>query len=201
MSRQAPPEPRRPGRPPSETARRKALQAAHEILLAEGLGRLTMDAVAQRSGVGKPTLYRHWGNALEMAMAALMLDADTAPGGATLQAQLRALVAAFGAGRGRQIAQALAAADPQTEIARAFRNQVIWKSREAGRRLIGTGVAADEAEVLLDMIYGPLFYRLLAGHLPLDRDFADRLATLAERLVGNENGPAAGAGPSGQVPA
>ena len=185
MSRQAPPENRRPGRPPSLAARKKALQAAHEILLAEGLGRLTMDAVAQRSGVGKPTLYRHWANALEMAMAALMLDADTGPAGTTLQAQLRALVAAFGAGRGRQIAQALAAADPETEIARAFRNQVIWKSREAGRRLIGETVAAGEVEVLLDMIYGPLFYRLLAGHLPLDRDFADRLAALAGRVIGD----------------
>lgn len=168
----------------SQASRLKALDAARSLLMADGLGRLTMDAVAQRSGVGKPTLYRHWANALELAMAALMMDADTAPGGATLQAQLRALVAAFGAGRGRQIAQALAAADPETEIARAFRNQVIWKSREVGRRLIGGRVAAEEVEVLLDMIYGPLFYRLLAGHMPLDRDFADRLAALAGRVIG-----------------
>lgn len=186
------PEARRPGRPPSAAARLKALRAAQALLLSEGLGRLTMDAVAARSGVGKPTLYRHWANALELAMAALMLDADTAPGGATLQAQLRALVAAFGAGRGRQIAQALAAADPETEIARAFRNQVIWKSREAGRRLVGERVPAEEVEVLLDMIYGPLFYRLLAGHLPLDRDFADRLAALAGRLVATGESPEPG---------
>lgn len=179
---------RGPGRPPSTEARDKALEAARAILTEEGLGRLTMDAVAQRSGVGKPTLYRHWAHALELAMAALMLDAeDPEPRGDTLalrlRGQLRALVATFAATRGRQIAMALAASDPESEISRAFRNQVILASRETGRGLLHGRVAEAEIETLLDMIYGPLFYRLLTGHLPLDRDFADGLAALALRLV------------------
>ena len=190
MTGQAPSHPRRGrGRPPSSDAQGKALRAARSILTDEGLGRLTMDAVAVRSGVGKPTLYRHWANALELAMAALMLDAeDPAPRGRTLEArlrgQLRALVATFSATRGRQIAMALAASDPESEISRAFRNQVILASRETGRGLLEGVAAPDEIETLLDMVYGPLFYRLLAGHLPLDRDFADGLTALALRLVG-----------------
>ncbi|MCB1390734.1 MAG: TetR/AcrR family transcriptional regulator [Rhodobacteraceae bacterium] len=184
MSRQ----PRRPGRPPSPDAQDKALRAARAILTDEGLGRLTMDAVAVRSGVGKPTLYRHWANALELAMAALMLDDDDpAPRGRTLEArlraQLRALVRTFSATRGRQIAMALAASDPESEISRAFRNQVILASRETGRGLLNGVARPDEIETLLDMIYGPLFYRLLAGHRPLDAAFADSLAALALRLV------------------
>ena len=63
MSQDTNTEPRKRGRPPSEAAQKRALQAAHDILMAEGFGRLTIEAVAARSGVGKPTIYRSWANA------------------------------------------------------------------------------------------------------------------------------------------
>lgn len=186
--------PRR-GRPPSPAARRKALAAAHDILMTEGFGRLTIEAVAARSGVGKPTIYRHWSNASELAMEALMAGFpdpdDHAPRGLeqALAAQIGALVLAFATTRGRQIAMALATADPESEFTRAFRNRVILSSRAAGRRLIeeaaarGEIAAPDQIEVLLDMIYAPLLYRLLAGHQPLDADLARGLAAGALRLL------------------
>ena len=71
------------GRPPSKVARSKALKAAVEILMELGFGRLTIDAVAARSGVGKPTIYRNWANASELAMAALMESQPTEPVQAT----------------------------------------------------------------------------------------------------------------------
>jgi Transcriptional regulator len=191
---QSPSTPRR-GRPPSEVARRKALAAAHDILMQEGFGRLSIEAVAQRSGVGKPTIYRHWANAGELAMAALMAGVEemaASPGDtlrASLRHQLRNLVRAFATTRGRQIAMALAAADPGSEFTRAFRNRVILSSREEGRRLLAR--AADrceiappaDIEVLLDMIYGPLFYRLLVGHQPLSETLADEIAELSLRAL------------------
>ncbi|MCX2722043.1 TetR/AcrR family transcriptional regulator [Roseibium salinum] len=183
------------GRPPSRAARRRALQAAYDILMEEGFGRLTMEAVAARSGVGKPTIYRNWSNAIELAMAALMagkpMEAkdDERDLEAALRAQLRALVQAFASTRGRQIAMTLAAADPESEMTKAFRNQVILSSREEGRRLLeqaaaGGGIGKPEnIEVLLDMIYGPLFYRLLVRHQPLDIAFADALVSRTMKLL------------------
>ncbi|MCB1348924.1 MAG: TetR/AcrR family transcriptional regulator [Maritimibacter sp.] len=187
------PKPR--GRPPSPAARRKALAAAHELLMAEGLGRLSIEAVANRSGVGKPTIYRHWANASELAMEALMVGfpamGSTARPGleAALEAQIATLTRAFATTRGRQIAMALATADPESEFTRAFRNRVILSSREAGRVLIGAAAEAGEIaqpqdiEVVLDMIYAPLLYRLLAGHQPLDEALAPALAAGALRLL------------------
>ncbi|OWU83841.1 TetR family transcriptional regulator [Oceanicola sp. 22II-s10i] len=184
---QDPEKPRR-GRPPSAAARRKALSAARAILLQDGFGRLTMEKVAQASGVGKPTIYRNWANAQDLALAALIDEApDPAPEpdlppDRALTDQLTRICAAFASTRGRQIAQALAAADPDSEFTRAFRNRVIFESREAGRailtRAIATGLLPpqDDMETLLDMIYGPVFFRLLAGHQPLD-------ATLAETVT------------------
>ena len=118
--------------------------------MAEGFGRLSIEAVAARSGVGKPTLYRNWANAQELA---------------------------------------LASADPQSEFTKAFRNKVILASREAGRAILQGAIAAGEIapppdlEVLLDMIYGPVFYRLLVGHQPLDAALADAVIETVFRAV------------------
>ncbi len=183
------------GRPPSPAAREKALAAAHAILMEEGFGRLTVEAVAARSGVGKATLYRNWTNACELAMAALIDGAPTEAGPTenglkvALTAQMRALVKAFATTRGRQIAMTLAAADPESEMTRAFRNRVILSSREAGRQLITEAVRRGEIpppveiETLLDMVYGPVFYRILAGHQPLNAAFADGLADNAVTIL------------------
>ncbi len=183
------------GRPQSEEAQRRILDAAHEILMTEGFGRLTIEAVAARSGVGKPTIYRSWANAQELAMAALLVTspAETQVDGATAQAalgaQMRALVTAFATTRGRQITMALAAADPESEFTKAFRNQVILSSRAAGRDILEQAVARGEIapppdlEVLLDMIYGPVFFRLLVGHQRVSPEFGDTIVSIALRAV------------------
>lgn len=182
--------PRR-GRPPNEKARARVLYCAREILMTEGFGRLTIEKVAAATGVSRPTIYRSWANATELAMAALV-GATTAevPGQhldlrARLLTQLRSLTTAFATTRGRQVALTLASADPESEYTKAFRNRVILASREAGRQMLEEAVAAGEivrpadVETLLDMIYGPLFYRLLVGHGSLDLNFADSVVDLA----------------------
>ena len=189
-------EARKPGRPPSAAARRKALAAARTILMEEGLGRLSIEAVARASGVGKPTIYRNWANLQELAMEALtaagqngVVPDPALPPEAALEAQLARLVASFASTRGRQITIALASADPESEFTRAFRNRVILSARAQGRALLEAAIAAEglsrppEMEVVLDMIYGPLFFRILAGHRPLDKDFAAGLARAAFALL------------------
>lgn len=183
------------GRPPSAAARQRALQAAHEILMAEGFGRLTIEAVAARSGVGKPTIYRNWANAQELAMAALLAGVlpERAARGTTVEAmlldQMRSLITAFASTRGRQVTMTLAAADPQSEYTKAFRNQVILSSREAGRRIVMIGLERDEIaqppdlDAFLDTIYGPVFYRLLVGHAPIDQAFGEAVIKIAMRAV------------------
>lgn len=185
----------RRGRPPSKAARRKALAAAKDILATQGFGRVSIEAVAARSGVGKPTIYRSWANAGELVMEALMSDlpesGPASSGGLVegLRGQLRLLIAAFSTTRGRQVATVLAASDPDSEMTKAFRHRVILSSREHGRSLIEAAMQAgeidrpDDIEVVLDMIYAPLFYRLLVGHLPIGPDFADGLAEHAGRLL------------------
>ncbi|TBZ49184.1 TetR/AcrR family transcriptional regulator [Rhizobium leguminosarum] len=195
MSQESNATPRKRGRPPSAAAQRRALEAAHEILMAEGFGRMTIEAVAARSGVGKPTIYRSWANAQELAMAALLVNRlpEAEVGGGTAQAalgaQMSGLVTAFASTRGRQITMALAAADPESEFTRAFRNRVILSSRNAGRVILEEALTRGEIvppldmEALLDMIYGPVFFRLLVGHRPVSPEFGDAIVRTALRAV------------------
>jgi AcrR family transcriptional regulator len=183
---------RKPGRPRSEQARKAILDAAYAIVMEEGLGRLTVEAVAARAAVGKPTIYRYWANAQELAMAAFLSQpveaVEVAPTPAArddLRWQLRNVIAAFATPRGRQIAITIASVDSGSEIAKAFRNQIILRSREAGRAILTRAMAGGEVradtptETVLDMIYGPIFYRLLAGHQPLTSGFADEVIDTA----------------------
>tara|TARA_R110002020_G_scaffold15555_28_gene55360 strand:+ start:4277 stop:4780 length:504 start_codon:yes stop_codon:yes gene_type:complete len=160
-----------------------------------GFGHVTIEAVAALSGVGKPTIYRHWSNAGELVMEALMSDLPESSSArqddviATLRSQLQRLVETFATTRGRQITMALAASDPESEMTKAFRHRVILSSRERGRDMIAAAVkrgeiaAPADVEVILDMIYAPLFFRLLVGHLPLDQAFSDNLGEQVEAML------------------
>ena len=76
---QAPPR----GRPRSEKARKAILAAAAELLLARGLSAVSMDAVAERAGVSKATIYRWWPTKETLALDALYTEwATVQPGSA-----------------------------------------------------------------------------------------------------------------------
>jgi AcrR family transcriptional regulator len=180
------------GRPRSESARRKVLAAARQLLQERGLPGVTVEGIAALAGVGKPTIYRHWPNAHAVAMDAFLESAEAeAPGVGrglalpTLRRQLAAIAAAFASPAGRSTAALIAASQNDSELAKVFRNRFIMTSRESGRALLCQAIAegavcADaDLEVALDLIYAPLYFRLLIGHGPLDSEFTDTLLDLA----------------------
>ena len=187
MSRQAPSPPVR-GRPRDPRTRATILAAARALLERGGLTAVTIEAIANKAGVSRPTIYRYWSNAPAVAMAAF-LDASGAPTAAkasrsplaALRAQLHAVADAFAAPAGRSIAAMVAAAQSETELAKAFRNEFIARNRDAARLLLERCIeerlvdCPTDMELALDLIFGPLFYRLLMGHAPITRGFVDRL--------------------------
>ena len=173
------------GRPRSAVAREAALRAARSLIEESGVTAVTMEAVAARAGVGKPTLYRSWPNAQALAMAALMHAEQPSPPALgdkspidAQRAQVQDLARRFASRAGRGAAVLVAMAEGETELSKAFRHHVILSSREGGRRLLeeasARGLLRDglDLEVALDLIYGPLFFRLLLGRRPLDAAFA-----------------------------
>jgi AcrR family transcriptional regulator len=188
MRRQPPSSTTTRGRPRDPRTRAAILAAARTLLERGGLTAVTIEAIAQKAGVSRPTIYRYWPNAPAVAMAAF-LDVTGAPEAArstrspyaALRAQLHAVADAFASPTGRSVAAMVAAAQSETELAKAFRNEFIARNRDATRllleRCIEDALTAPPAdmELALDLIFGPLFYRLLMGHAPITRGFVDRL--------------------------
>ncbi|MGA7869634.1 MAG: TetR/AcrR family transcriptional regulator [Candidatus Binatus sp.] len=191
MSAETKSHPRR-GRPRDPKARKKILAAASALLNEGGIGAVTMEAIAERAGVGKPTIYREWPNAPAVAMAAFLEStrplAPAARKGSVLDAlrvHLRKVAETFATRAGRNTALMIAAAQNDSELAKVFRNHFIMKSREDGRALLERAIASRQLrsdldiEAALDLLYAPLYFRLLIGHGLLDANFTDAIVDAA----------------------
>lgn len=187
--------PARRGRPPSQAARRAILRAARQLLDEGGLLSVTMEGIAARAGVGKPTIYRHWSNRYEVVMAAMMeaarpVEPPSSPGAplVALRRQLHGVAGLFASATGRNVAAMLVSGYGETELSKAFRLHFVQARRDEARAMLRQGVATGEIrpgidiELALDLIYGPIFYRLMMAHAPLDAAFVDAL--LDEVLAG-----------------
>jgi AcrR family transcriptional regulator len=187
MASQPPSSPTR-GRPRDPRTRAAILAAARALLERGGLTAVTIEAIAQKAGVSRPTIYRYWPNAPAVAMTAF-LEASSEPAAskasrsplAALRAQLHALADALAAPTGRSVAAMVAAAQSETELSKAFRVEFIARNRDATRELLERCVkekmvpAPTDMELALDLVFGPLFFRLLMGHAPITRGFVDQL--------------------------
>ncbi len=194
--------PRR-GRPRSEKARVAILEAAADLLLDRGLSGVSMDAVAERAGVSKATIYRWWPTKETLALDALFSEwaaaTPTARDTGSLRGDLLALLrpwARLAGSRpyGRVIAGLISQAQADPGFAAQYRARFVeprrGQAREVFRRAIERGeIPADtKIEVALDMLYGPLYHRLLHGHAPLsDRFVRDVVDTAMDGIL---RGPA-----------
>jgi AcrR family transcriptional regulator len=190
----SPTDSRRRGRPRRAGIDDAALDAAWELLEHAHVRDLTIEAVAQRAGVSKPTIYRRWPNKTALAVDAVLRQVrddvryvGDGPTAEVLTGQI-ARVITFMRGRpGRVMAELLAEAqsDPDTLI--AINARYLGPRRAEARALIERGkergeIAADvDPDLAIDLIYGPLYYRLMTRHLPLTKALAGQLVQQALR--------------------
>jgi len=185
------PVPRRPhtGRRRNEAARDAILSAAYRLLSQPGTEALTIDSIAAEAGVGRQTIYRWWptkgavlADALAQHARVVVPDRDTGSFTADLAAFLTDTFAGLAdeglSGRLRQI---VAAAQQDEHVAHVLTDFTAVR-RSALRAILERGQASGELtpdadlDMLVDMAYGVLYYRLLVGHAPLDAAAARSLA-------------------------
>ena len=179
----------RRGRPRSEARKQAILQAAFELLGERGLAATSMDAVAERAGVSKATIYRWWDSKELLALDALYAAWDTAGPvtreTGTLRAEMLALVRPWvrlvAAGPSARILTALLAeAQNDPEFGQAYRAHFVEPRRDQARAVFSRAIARGEipdgvdVEVAIDLLWGPLYHRLFHGHAPLNEHFARR---------------------------
>jgi AcrR family transcriptional regulator len=167
------PEARRPGRPRSARAHASILQAALELLVRDGYRGFSMEAVAARAGVGKATIYRRWSSKDELlkeAIASLSAEFEYIDTG-SLRGDARALVELGTPGAIQVLPQLLGELMNQPELHELFRANLMEPRRAVGREMLKAAqkrgeLARDvDLELVLDMLIGPLVYRVLLTRL------------------------------------
>ncbi|MET1000858.1 MAG: TetR/AcrR family transcriptional regulator [Acidimicrobiia bacterium] len=179
-------EARKPGRPRSTECDEQILRAAMEEYAENGFDGMSVDAVAARAGVSKATIYRRYPSKLELVAASIFGLAEAAapkPDTGSLRGDLQASL--------HNLSQLVA--DPvlgqciRTMVPDGIRNPELGQVHEhfVRHRRAGTIAALERAiargelragldvELAADVIAGPLFYRHLVSHMPIDDDYVD----------------------------
>lgn len=181
--------PRRPrGRPRSERCQLAIRTATAELLDELPYTEVTIEAVAARAGVSKQTIYRWWSGKHQLAMQAyaeLVRDRIPTPDTGDLTKDLRVLMratcASLRARGGATVAGVIAAAQSDPTLATEFRVTFIGARRKIMSALLERGIARAElpqridVQVAMDLLYGPVWYRLLLRNAQLDDTFADAI--------------------------
>ncbi len=181
----------------SERSRRAVLAAARELVAEVGYAKMSIEAIAARAGVGKQTIYRWWpskGAVIFDAFLALSEGADGVrlPDTGDLEADLKTVMRATAA----------EFADPAFEAPlRALNTQIAddpalaaqYRERLAGpvdaakkERLRSAQRAGQlhpdaDLDLVLEVLYAPLFQRWLHRSGPLTAEYADVLVDVTLR--------------------
>lgn len=181
----------------SETSRKAVLQATMDLLGDQppgpvSLQKLSIEGIARQAGVSKMTIYRWWPN-----KAALVIDSfldnhvastpveDDGPALAALRRHVVSLARIYAGPEGRLIAQLIAECQFDSATLHEFK-QRFWEGRViAVRRLIERAqregdLRADlELDEAAELIYAPIYFRLLFQNGSLEAGAVERLVDVA----------------------
>ena len=174
------------GRPRSKQAEHSILEATAQLLEERGFKALTIEEVALRAGVGKATIYRWWqskGTLAFDAFSAQFLARQPLPNTATLRGDFLAALRGWirsvkGTATGQTLVELIAEVQRDHALAAVWRERFIGPVRDHHRIMVqraidrGEIAPSTDAEVALDLLFGPAYHRLLQTHLPLTDRFA-----------------------------
>ena len=184
-----------PGRPRSRAAQQAILNAALALLAESGFEGMSVEAVAERAGVGKATIYRRWKSKQELVAAALAtIDAQVAlPDTGSTRGDLQELVRTYyrvttaGTALGPSISRVVVAAAHNPELLGILRETVMEKRKAMGQAILRRGVERGEVrpdvdlDLVIELLVGMILQRVVINSaevttlLPLIEDTLDIL--------------------------
>lgn len=169
------------GRPRSEAARLRILAAARELLDEEGFRAMTMEGIAERSKTSKVTVYRWWSHKAAVVLEVMLAEVspimpyrDSISPLEALRNQMKSFTRFLRSRKARLLVAVLAEGVLDEEVGQAFREHWLRPRRDDARKLVRRAMHAGElrrevdVEVVLDALFGPLYYRALVRHAVLD---------------------------------
>lgn len=179
------------GRPRDEAARQRILKAALDLMDETAFAQVTAEAIAERAGTSKATLYRWWPNKAAVVIEAFsQVIAPELPlrdSGSLLEdltTQVRNFARVLSGPGGRMLRSFIVAGRSDPDVAAAFRS--IWSDPRRAeakeilrqKQIRGQLRKGADLDLVLDSLYGPLYYRFLVKNEPPSQKYAEALAGL-----------------------
>jgi AcrR family transcriptional regulator len=178
---------RGPGRPRSERARREILEAAYKWLKKKEINSIGVDEIAKEAGVGRATLYRWWDSKeailFEACLEHLTISRTPATGSPLTQLRDQILRSPdwVRSQEGYIMARIITGIHGNRKLQKLYLEKFYLPRRQAQLQMVKDAIASGELksdvnpEFVLDAIYGPVFFRWLQGHAPVDLAFVRAL--------------------------
>jgi AcrR family transcriptional regulator len=170
------------------------IDAAIAILKERGYGGFTIEAVAQRSGAGRPTIYRWWKTKSELFMelynresAAMMPVEDLGSMREELIAQIKSIFHFWHATAcGRAFRALIAESQADAKSLARLRDQFMPPRRNLARTILERAqrrgeVRSEDIDTALDLLYGYSTYHLITGELEDDSHAIEAMVDLVVR--------------------
>lgn len=186
----------RKGRPRSEKSRKSILKATNALLLYTSVQDLSIEAIAKKAKVGKTTIYRWWPNKTAVVMDALMSQpglqkplSTPANNAEAIRMQLDKLIHLLNSKNGEIIAQLFSEAQADEKSKEIFENNFLAPLIDAIEYSVEQGQQDGEfrkalnPKITVDILCGPVFFRLMSHSHDLDDDFREYYPAEAVRLI------------------
>ena len=164
-------------RPRGADATASILSAALELGEEVGFDTLTIEGIADRTGVAKTTIYRRWPNVWALVMDAFLSEVtraapirEKATARESFAASMKLLARAYRGQQGKIMQPLLGRAQVDERLRDAVKTRWVEPRRQIAREIVRRGVANGELrpgldpDVVLDALYGPLYHRLLVPY-------------------------------------
>jgi AcrR family transcriptional regulator len=166
----------------------RILDVVFELLQTQSIRDLQIQEVCRKARVSKPTIYKWWPTKAAMVMAMFeqrmvrrlppieILSAEK-----LIRVAVPGLIRLFNGPFGKIAAEMIAAGQSEPAVLREFRDRYVLKRRTVAVKALEDAYASGEMkrsvdpELLLDLIFGPIYFRLLVKHQPLDQAFGKNL--------------------------
>ena len=184
------------GRPRSVAADEAINDATRELLAEEGYAGLTMSGVATAAGVSTATLYRRWKSKVDLVVAVLLAGAEEhpLPDTGTLRGDLREVLRTIvDVKQNEQSIKIMSAVVGELarnpELAVAFRTALVAPRRAQFAALFERAASRHELradvdfELATDLVFGPVYQRMLITGRPVTRAVANNLIDLVLKAL------------------
>ncbi|MFE9705393.1 TetR/AcrR family transcriptional regulator [Streptomyces sp. NPDC005930] len=185
-----------------ERSRQAILAATRALVAEEPYEKVTVEAIAAAAGVGKQTIYRRWPSKSAVVFAALLALSEDTDGqsvtlpdtgdlGTDLKLVMRATVEEFTDPAFDRLIRAVnTEISNDAALAAEYRQKLAGPLDEAKRTRLRSAQEAGQLHVdadldlVLEVLYAPLFQRWLHRSGPLTAAYADSLVDAALRAFG-----------------